>query len=115
MLVESAMITIRALLVVAVAIFAFVVDAQVTTSAQMSSGVRLQSPIYKLIAGRDKGDDDGARGSRNAPPVANPNDDDDKPRIRRRPDDQSTRDRIDRGDYYPERDIDRLKGRNFRD
>ncbi len=107
------MITIRALLVVAVATFAFVVDARLTASAQMSGSVDPQSPTYTLAAGR--GDDDGARGTRNSPPIVKPDDDDDKPRIRRRPDDQSTRDRIDRGDYYPERDIDRLKGRNFRD
>jgi hypothetical protein len=109
------MITIRALLIVVGVTFAFAVDAKLAVPAQSSSSVGLQS-TYKLAAGRDKDEDDGARGSRNSPAVVNPNDDDDKPRVtRRRPDDQSTRDRIDRGDYYPERDIDRLKGRNFRD
>ena len=107
------MIAIRALLVVVGVTFVFALDARFTVSAQTSSSVGPQS-TYKLAAGRDK-DDDGARGSRNSPAVVNPNDDDDKPRIRRRPDDQSTRDRIDRGDYYPERDTDRLKGRNYRD
>jgi hypothetical protein len=107
------MITIKALLVVTVATFAFVVDARLTAFVQASGGVDPQSSTYKLAAGRD--DDDGARGARNSPAVVKPDDDDDKPRIRRRPDDQSTRDRIDRGDYYPERDVDRLKGRNFRD
>ena len=107
------MITSRALLVVVGVTFAFALDARLTVSAQTSASVGPQS-TYKLAAGRDK-DDDGARGSRNAPAVVNPNDDDDKPRIRRRPDDQSTRDRIQRGDYYPERDTDRLKGRNYRD
>ena len=111
---EPAMITIRALLAVVVVTFAFTVDARLTVSAQSNSSVGPES-TYKLAAGRDKEDDDGARGSRNSPLTVNPNDDDDKPRIRRRPDDQSTRDRIDRGNYYPERDIDRLKGRNFRD
>ena len=107
------MITIRALLlVVAVAILAFVVDARVTAFAQASGSVDPQSSTYKIAAGRDEDD---ARGSRNSPAVVKPDDDDDKPRIRRRPDDQSTRDRIQRGDYYPERDLDRLKGRNFRD
>jgi hypothetical protein len=108
------MITIRALLVAAVATFAFIVDARLTAFAQASRSVGPQSSTYKLAAGRDKDDDD-ARGGRNSPPVVKPDDDEDKPRIRRRPDDQSTRDRIDRGDYYPERDTDRLKGRNYRD
>lgn len=109
------MIAIRTLLVVVGATFVFALDARFTVSAQTSSSVGPQS-TYKLAAGRDKEEDDGARGSRNSPPVVNPNnDDDDKPRIRRRPDDQSTRDRIDRGDFYPERDVDRLKGRNYRD
>jgi hypothetical protein len=109
------MVTIRALLVVAAVAFAFALDARLTVSAQASISVGPQS-TYKLAAGQDKDGDDGARGSRNSAPVANPNnDDDDKPRIRRRPDDQSTRDRIQRGDYYPERDTDRLKGRNYRD
>jgi hypothetical protein len=112
---ESVMIAIRALLVVAVATFAFAVDAKLTASAQMSRSVGPQSSTYKLAAGRDKDEDDGTRGSRNSPAIVKPDDDDDKPRIRRRPDDQSTRDRIDRGDYYPERDTDRLKGRNYRD
>jgi hypothetical protein len=104
------MSTIRAsLLVVAVAMFAFVVDARLTAFAQ---SVDLQSSTYKIAAGRD---DDDARGARNSPAVVKPDDDDDKPRTRPRPDDQSTRDRIQRGDYYPERDLDRLKGRNFRD
>ena len=103
----------RAWLVVAVVSLVVALDARFTVSAQTSESVGRQS-TYKLAAGRDK-DDDGARGSRNSPAVVNPNDDDDKPRIRRRPDDQSTRDRIDRGDYYPERDTDRLKGRNYRD
>jgi hypothetical protein len=108
------MITNRALLVLVGVTFAFALDARFTVSAQRSESVGPQS-TYKLAAGRDK-DDDGARGSRNSPAVVNPNDDDDdKPRIRRRPDDQSTRDRIDRGDYYLERDTDRLKGRNYRD
>ena len=110
------MIMNKVLLVVAVATLAFALDARLTASAQTREGVDLQS-TYKLAAGRDKdGDDaDAARGSRNAPAVVKPDDDDDKPRIRRRPDDQSTRDRIQRGDYYPERDTDRLKGRNYRD
>ena len=103
----------RAWLVVAVVSLVVALDARFTVSAQTSEAVGPQS-TYKLAAGRDK-DDDCARGSRNSPAVVNPNDDDDKPRIRRRPDDQSTRDRIDRGDYYPERDTDRLKGRNYRD
>jgi hypothetical protein len=107
------MMTNKALLVVAVATLAFALDARLTVSAQTSEGAGAQS-TYKLAAGRDK-DDDGARGSRNSPTVVKPDDDDDKPRIRRRPDDQSTRDRIQRGDYYPERDTDRLKGRNYRD
>lgn len=107
------MSTIRAsLLVVAVAIFAFVVDARLTAFAQASRSVDLQSSTYKIAAGRD---DDDARGARNSPAVVKPDDEDDKPRTRPRPDDQSTRDRIQRGDYYPERDVDRLKGRNFRD
>ena len=108
------MMTNKALLVVAVATLAFALDARLTVSAQTSDSVGPQS-TYKLAAGRDKDGDNGARGSSNSPAVVNPNDDDDKPRIRRRPDDQSTRDRIDRGDYYPERDTDRLKGRNYRD
>jgi hypothetical protein len=108
------MITIRALLVVVGVIFAFALDARRTVSAQTSKSIGPQSSTYKLAADRDK-DDDGARGSRNAPAVVKPDDDDDKPRIRRRPDDQSTRDRIQRGDFYPERDVDRLKGRNYRD
>jgi hypothetical protein len=107
------MISVRALLVVVGVTFAFVLDARVTVSAQTSS-VGPQS-TYKLAAGRDKEPSDGARGSRDSSSVVKPDDDDDKPRIRRRPDDQSTRDRIDRGDYYPERDTDRLKGRNYRD
>jgi hypothetical protein len=108
------MMTLRALLVGVAATFAFALDARPIVSAQTSMSVGPQS-IYNLAAGRDKEADDGARGSRNSPATVNPNDDDDKPRIRRRPDDQSTRDRIDRGDYYPERDTDRLKGRNYRD
>jgi hypothetical protein len=107
------MVTNRALLVLVGVTLAFALDARFTVSAQTSESVGRQS-TYKLAAGRDK-DDDGARGSRNSPTVVKPDDDDDKPRIRRRPDDQSTRDRIDRGDYYPERDTDRLKGRNYRD
>jgi hypothetical protein len=109
------MITIRALLVVATVTFACAGGANDKASAQTSRSIGPQSSTYKLAAGRDKEADDGARGSRNSSPVVNPNDDDDKPRIRRRPDDQSTRDRMDRGDYYPERDLDRLKGRNYRD
>jgi hypothetical protein len=108
------MITNRALLVVVGATLAFALDARLTVSAQSSESVGPQS-TYKLAAGRDKDGDNGPRGSSNSPAVANPNDDDDKPRIRRRPDDQTTRDRIQRGDYYPERDTDRLKGRNYRD
>jgi hypothetical protein len=107
------MIPIRALLVVVGATFAFALDARFTVSVQTSESVGPQS-TYKLAAGRDK-DDDGARGSRNSPPVVKPDDDDDRPRIRRTPEDQSTRDRIQRGDYYPERDTDRLRGRNYRD
>ena len=108
------MLTNRALLIVVGVTFAFALDARFTVSAQTSESVGPQS-TYKLAAGRDKDGDDGARGSRNSPAVVKPDDDDDKPRIRRRPDDQSTRDRIQRGDYYPERDTDRLKGRNYRD
>jgi hypothetical protein len=108
------MITIRGLLVVAAVTFVFELDARPTVCAQTSKSVEPQS-TYNLAAGRDKEADDGARGSRNSPPIVKPDDDDDKPRIRRRPDDQSTRDRIDRGDFYPERDVDRLKGRNYRD
>jgi hypothetical protein len=109
------MISNRAVLVVAVVTLAFALDARVTVSAQTSESVCPQS-TYNLAAGRDKyGDDaDPARGSRNSPAVVKP-DDDDRPRIRRRPDDQTTRDRIQRGDYYPERDTDRLRGRNYRD
>ena len=106
--------TIRALLVVVAVTFAFALDVRLTVFAQTSKSVGLQS-TYKLAAGRDKDTADGARGSRDSSNVVKPDDDDDKPRIRRRPDDQSTRDRIDRGDYYPERDTDRLKGRNYRD
>ena len=105
------MIAIRTLLVVVTVTFAFAFDARLMVSAQTSS-VGPQS-TYKLAAGRDKDDD--PRAERNAPAATKPDDDDDKPRIRRRPDDQSTRDRIQRGDYYPERDTDRLKGRNYRD
>ncbi len=112
---EPVMITNRTLLLVVAVSVAFAIDARLTVSAQTSMSIGPQSSTYALAAGRDKEEDDGSRGSRNSPPVVNPNDDDDKPRIRRRPDDQSTRDRIDRGDYYPERDIDRLKGRNYRD
>jgi hypothetical protein len=108
------MIPIRALLVVVAVTFAFALDARPTVFAQTSKSVGLQS-TYKLAAGRDKEPSDGARGSRDSTSAVKPDDDDDKPRIRRRPDDQSTRDRIDRGDYYPERDTDRLKGRNYRD
>ena len=108
------MITNRALLVVVGVTLAFALDARLTVSAQTSESVGPQS-TYKLAAGRDKDGDSGPRGSSNSPAVVNPNDDDDKPRIRRRPDDQTTRDRIQRGDYYPERDTDRLKGRNYRD
>jgi hypothetical protein len=106
------MITIRALLVVVAVTFVLGLDARLTVSAQTTSAG--PQSTYKLAAGRDK-DDSGARGSDRSPAVVKPDDDDDKPRIRRRPDDQSTRDRIDRGDYYPERDTDRLKGRNYRD
>ena len=73
----------RAWLVVAVVSLVVALDARFTVSAQTSEAVGPQS-TYKLAAGRDK-DDDGARGSRNSPAVVNPNDDDDKPRIRRRP------------------------------
>jgi len=111
---EPAMKTLRALLVVVAVTFAVALDAKLTAFAQTSMSVGPQS-TYKLAAGRDKDAADGARGSRDAPAVVKPDDDDDKPRIRRRPDAQSTRDRIDRGDYYPERDTDRLKGRNYRD
>jgi hypothetical protein len=107
------MISIRALLVVVTVTLAFALDARLTVSAQTNESTGPQS-TYKLAAGRDK-DDDGARGSDRSPAVVKPDDDDDKPRIRQRPDDQSTRDRIQRGDYYPERDTDRLKGRNYRD
>jgi len=105
------MITIRALLVIAVAILAFVVDERRTAFGQPSGSVP-QASTYKIAADRDE---DNARGARNSPTVVKPDDDDEKPRTRPRPDDQSTRDRIQRGDYYPERDLDRLKGRNFRD
>jgi hypothetical protein len=73
------MITIRALLIVAVATFAVVVDGRITASAQTSRSAGPQS-TYTLAAGRD--DDDGPRGARNSPPVVKPDDDDDKPRIR---------------------------------
>jgi Ni/Co efflux regulator RcnB len=106
------MISIRSLLIVVAVTLAFAVNARPLVSAQTSSAG--PQSTYKLAAGRDK-DDSGARGSDRSPAVVKPDDDDDKPRIRRRPDDQSTRDRIDRGDYYPERDTDRLKGRNYRD
>jgi hypothetical protein len=107
------MIAIRVLLVVVAGTCAFALDARPTVSAQTDSPG--PQSTYKLAAGRDKEPSDGARGSRDSSSVVKPDDDDDKPRIRRRPDDQSTRDRIDRGDYYPERDTDRLKGRNYRD
>ena len=77
------MSTIRAsLLVVAVAIFAFVVDARLTAFAQASRSVDLQSSTYKIAAGRN---DDDARGARNSPAVVKPDDDDDKPRIETAP------------------------------
>ena len=82
--------TLRALLVVVAVTFAFALDVRLTVFAQTSKSVGLQS-TYKLAAGRDKEPSDGARGSRDAPTVGKPDDDDDKPRIRRRPDDQSTR------------------------
>ena len=107
------MISIRPLLIVVAVTLAFALDARPTVSAQTSSAG--PQSTYKLAAGRDKEPSDGERGSRGSSSVVKPDDDDDKPRIRRRPDDQSTRDRIDRGDYYPERDVDRLKGRNYRD
>ena len=76
--------TLRALLVVVAVTFAVALDAKLTAFAQTSMSVGPQS-TYKLAAGRDKDAADGARGSRDAPAVVKPDDDDDKPRIRRVP------------------------------
>jgi Ni/Co efflux regulator RcnB len=113
------MIAIRTLLVLAAAILASAVGTTVPASAQTSRTIGPQSRAYDLAASRGNEADDSTqaqsgRSDKSSGPV-NSDDEDDKPRVRRRPDDQSTRDRMDRGDYYPERELDRLKGRNYRD
>ena len=112
-------IVIRTLLVLAAAILASAVGTTVPASAQTSRIIGLHSRAYDLAASRGDEADDNAqarsgRSDKSSGPIKS-DDEDDRPRVRRRPDDQSTRDRIDRGDYYPERDTDRLKGRNYRD
>jgi hypothetical protein len=116
------MVTIRASLVVVAATFGLAVSAGVAASAPASRLVGHQLRSYDLAASgdrdsRNKNDDDSTQGQfgpRNSSRGLNTGDDDDAPRVRRRPDDQTTRDRIDRGDLQ-QRDMDRLKGRNFRD
>ncbi len=115
------MIMMKALLVVAAATFAPSASGDVAAFAQETRTIGAASRAFDLVADRDRDrnkDDDesdqGQFGPRNSSRGVTTNDDDDAPRALRHPEDQQLRDRIDRGDYQ-ERDLDRLRGRNYRD
>src|SRR5262245_37334351 len=106
------------LLVLAAAFVA--ADATVMASAQTRAIAGAAPRGYDLAAGRDAQSDDSAQGQfggSNKASGANPNDDqDDRPKIRKKIEDRPARERFDRADdRLRTRDDDRLRGRNYRD
>ncbi len=111
----------KSLLAIVVPAFVLAAIATGSAAAQASRMTGFTSRAYDVAASgdrdRNKDDDEseqGQFGPRNSSRGATTNDDDDAPRALRHPEDQQLRDRIDRGEYQ-ERDLDRLRGRNYRD
>jgi hypothetical protein len=106
------------LLVLAAAFVA--AGATIMASAQTRSIVGAASRAYDLAAGRDTQSDDSAQGqsgASNKASGANQDDDqDDRPKVRKKIEDRPGRERFDRAeDRFRTRDDDRLRGRNYRD